>query len=82
MPTITVIRRGRTWYGRPTYSVIVEDPTGRIGWHGFSRRDAVGMARTFGPIMSGRPVGEIALMLAQIMAADTSIPDSEWTVKF
>jgi len=37
MLTVTATRNGRTWWGRSTYSVTINDPTGTITFHGYNR---------------------------------------------
>lgn len=80
MLTVTVERRGRTWYGRPTFSVTIEDPTGKIGLHGYSRKDADGLAATLRTLIGDQPVGPIARLFASHFLGYTPEPGEEWTI--
>jgi len=85
MLTITAVRKGRTWWGRPTFSVIINDPTGTIAFHDYSRREAESLVWTLGPIVGGRPVGALADILADILAKELLLIEptqgQEWTAR-
>jgi len=81
MLTVTATRNGRTWWGRSTYSVTINDPTGTITFHGYNRREAVAMVRTLGPIVGGRPVGALADILAKELLLIEPTQGQEWTAR-
>lgn len=82
MLTVTAVRKGRTWWGlRSAYSVIINDPTGTITFHGFLRRDAKVLVRTLGPLVAGRPVGALADILAKEMLLIEPTEGQQWTAR-
>lgn len=75
--TITTPRTGRTWYGRPTYAIRFEDPTGHITFHGYSARAAAKAARILTPIVGTRPIGALADEVARVMGLNPEV-NKEW----
>lgn len=80
MATVTVIRNGRRWLVLPSYSVIIEDPTGKIGFHGNGARGARLLASALRPIVGNRPVGAMARIIAEELLTYTPGADEEWHV--
>ncbi len=81
MPTTTVTRTGRTWYGRPTYSITIEDRTGKIAFHGYFRKEASALGAAVGALIGDRPVGPVAEIMAREIARLEPTPGKEWTVR-
>jgi hypothetical protein len=82
MATITVKRTGYRWLVVPTYSVIIEDATGKIGFHGYGNREARALAATIGPLVGDRPVRELSKILAEEVLPSFHLavlePGEEW----
>jgi hypothetical protein len=79
MAAVTVNRTGRTWYGRPTYSVTLADPTGKISFHGCGHTEAERLALVLAPIVGARPVGALADILAREVLLHEPTIGEEWT---
>lgn len=82
MATATVTRTGRTWYGRPTYSVEISDSTGKITFHGDTRKSAELLAKAMPLIVANRPVGPLSQIIARELLHIESSPGQEWRTNF
>jgi hypothetical protein len=80
MATITVTRTGRRWVILPSYSVIIQDSTGKIGFHGNGRKGARLLAAALRPIVGNRPVGPMATIIAEELLTYTPGAGEEWGV--
>lgn len=76
----TIEAGARTWYGRRTWSVCTEDETGRIMFHGYTRRGAECRSRALTAAVGNRPVGPIANLMAQELLHEPRA-GKKWTAK-
>lgn len=81
MAAVAVVRDPRTWYGRPTHSVVITDPTGKIAFHGYTRRGASRLAPVLVALVGDRPVGALADILARVLALREPARGEEWTAR-